>query len=105
MGKNNGAMAAASMAAASAASRTLPKRVETIAEKGGRGRGKDQIASDSDNDDELEDGTSSSSSSGIARKQNASDKHAKLAAELQTEKSSMKTGQASIDIQRKVTAA
>jgi hypothetical protein len=98
-------MAAASRAAACAVSRALPKRVETIAEKGRRGRGKDQIASDSDNDDELEDGTSSSSSSEIARKQNASDKHAKLAAELQTEKSSIKTGQASIDNQRKVNAA
>ncbi len=105
MRKSNGAMVAASRAAASAASRALPKRVETIAEKGGRGRGRDQIATDSENDDELEDGTSSSSSSGIAIEQNASHKHEKLAAELHTEKSSMKTGQASIDNQRKVNAA
>ncbi len=100
-------MAAASKAAAGAASRALPKRVETIAEKGGRGRVKDhrQIASDSDNDDESDDGTSSSSSSEIARRQNASDKHAKLAVELQTEKTSMKTGQARINNQRKANAA
>jgi hypothetical protein len=53
----------------------------------------------------MDDGTSSSSSSGIMRLQNASDKHAKLAAEFQTEKTSMKTGQTSIDNQRKVNAA
>ncbi len=75
-------MAAAAQAAVKAASR--PK---TIAKKNPKPR--KVVESDSDNYgliDEVNSDVSSSSSSEITRRINASDKHTKLSAELQSEK-------------------
>jgi hypothetical protein len=98
-----GVMGAAKKAASKAAANAAA-RPRTIAEKGGKRRGRERAESDPDNEgrDELEDDASSSSSSVIVRKQHASDKHALMSAQLQDERISTKTIQASIDKQKKV---